>query len=636
MTATGQTAATSALLEQLREKARLLRIHSIRMTTAAGSGHPTSCLSAAELVAATFFYAMKMDPANPTSLASDRFVLSKGHAAPILYAALAEKGVFPVSRLMTLRQFSSELEGHPTPRVPGVDAATGSLGQGLSVGAGLAIGARVGKSSARVYVLTGDGELAEGNIWEAAAFAGHYGLDNLVVLADINALGQSQPTMYKHDMEVYRRKFEAQGWAAEVIDGHDLAAVVGALDHARATRGRPFAIIARTDKGHGVSFVSGKEGWHGKAFSPEQMEKALAELGPIPPVQKDPGKSYERKPLPVPPEDFPAAAAPEYKLGESVATREAFGVGLKNLAQVNPKVYAIDGDVENSTFVETLQKAFPDRVIEGYIAEQNMVSVGVGMAAQGLVPYVATFACFLSRAYDQVRMAGISRSSIKLCGSHCGISIGEDGPSQMALEDLAIFRAIPGATDLIPERRRFRGTLDRGDGPAGGDLLLANVTAEDRGALRQGRKISGAGSEGVAPERERPGHSDWRGGDGIRSAEGMRPAQVARYRHSRARSLFDQTSGQRGAGRARSRHGRQTRHGRGSLSGRRFGRSCSYGAGGGWRGAKGGKASGRRSRAAFGKTGGVAGRLRHLGSQHCSSGGRYRRRDNRSGLIQAN
>ncbi len=221
MTATGQAAPTSALLEQLREKARLLRIHSLRMTTAAGSGHPTSCLSAAELMAATFFYAMKMDPANPTSLGSDRFVLSKGHAAPILYAALAEKGVFPVSRLMTLRQFSSELEGHPTPRVPGVDAATGSLGQGLSVGAGLAIGARVGKSSARVYVLTGDGELAEGNIWEAAAFAGHSGLDNLVVLADINALGQSQPTMYKHDMEVYRRKFEAQGWAAEVIDGHD-------------------------------------------------------------------------------------------------------------------------------------------------------------------------------------------------------------------------------------------------------------------------------------------------------------------------------------------------------------------------------------------------------------------------------
>jgi transketolase len=450
MTAPGQAAPASALLEQLREKARLLRIHSLRMTTAAGSGHPTSCLSAAELVAATFFYAMKMDPANPNSLGSDRFVLSKGHAAPILYAALAEAGVFPVSRLSTLRQFSSELEGHPTPRVPGVDAATGSLGQGLSVGAGLALGARAGKSSARVYVLSGDGELAEGNIWEAAEFAGFYGMDNLVALADINALGQSQHTMYEHNMEVYRRKFESQGWVAEVIDGHDIAAVVAALDHARATRGKPYAIIARTDKGHGISFLSGKDGWHGKALSPEQLEKALAELGPVPPVPKDDGRSYERKPLPMPPADFPAPAAPDYKVGQSVATREAFGVGLKNLAAVNPKVYAIDGDVKNSTFTETMQKAFPDRLVESFIAEQNMVSVGVGMAAQGLVPFISTFACFLSRAYDQVRMAGISRSSIKLCGSHCGVSIGEDGPSQMALEDLAIFRAIPGATVFYP------------------------------------------------------------------------------------------------------------------------------------------------------------------------------------------
>src|SRR5207253_7837808 len=237
MTAQPQGVLLSARLEKIRDKARLLRIHSLRATSAAGSGHPTSCLSAAELVAATFFHAMKFDPADPNSLSSDRFVLSKGHAAPVLYAALAEAGVFPVSRLLTLRQFGSELEGHPTPLVSGVDAATGSLGQGLSVGAGLALGARIRKSSARVYVLTGDGELAEGNIWEAAAFAGHNGLDNLVALADINALGQSQHTMYEHDVEVYRRKFEAQGWAAEVIDGHDLAAVVGALDHARATRG---------------------------------------------------------------------------------------------------------------------------------------------------------------------------------------------------------------------------------------------------------------------------------------------------------------------------------------------------------------------------------------------------------------
>ncbi len=436
-------------LERIREKARLLRIHSMRATTAAGSGHPTSCLSAAELVAATFFHAMKFDPASPNSLAGDRFVLSKGHAAPVLYAALAEAGVFPVSRLMTLRQFSSELEGHPTPLVPGVDAATGSLGQGLSVGAGLALGAKLQKTDARIYVLLGDGEMAEGNVWEAAAFAAHYQLDNLTALVDVNALGQSERTMYRHDTEVYRRKFEAQGWQAAVIDGHDLTVVLEALDRARATRGRPQAIIARTEKGHGVSFLADKEGWHGKALSKEELEKALAEMGTVPEVPPDEGRSYARKLLPAPP-DFSAPTAPDYKPGQMVATREAYGTALKKLAAVHPGLVALDGDVKNSTFAEILQKAYPDRLFQGYIAEQNLVGVGVGLAAQGQAPFLATFACFLSRAYDQVRMAAISRSNLKLCGSHCGVSIGEDGPSQMGLEDLAMLRAIPGATVFYP------------------------------------------------------------------------------------------------------------------------------------------------------------------------------------------
>jgi len=234
------------------------------------------------------------------------------------------------------------------------------------------------------------------------------------------------------------------------VEGHDIAAVVGALDHARATPGRPYAIIARTEKGHGVSFLANKEGWHGKALSPEQLEKALAEMGsPIPPIVKDDGRSYARKSLPLPP-GFPAPAPPQYKIGELVASREAYGTGLKNLAAVNPMVYAVDGDVKNSTFSDILEKAFPGEFIEGYIAEQNMVSLAVGLAAQGMVPFVDTFACFLSRAYDQVRMAAISRSNINLCGSHCGVSIGEDGPSQMALEDLAMFRAIPGAAVFYP------------------------------------------------------------------------------------------------------------------------------------------------------------------------------------------
>jgi transketolase len=449
MSASTQEAIAAAVVDQIREKARLLRIHSLRMTTAAGSGHPTSCLSAAELMAGIFFHAMKFNPKNPQDHSSDRFVLSKGHAAPILYAALAEAGVFPVSRLATLRQFSSELEGHPTPLCPGVDAATGSLGQGLSVGAGLALGARLEKSPGRVYVLLGDGELAEGNVWEAAGFAGYSKLSNLTAVADINALGQSQPTMYEHDMEIYRRKFEAQGWQAEVIDGHDPRAVLRALARAKGTPDRPQAILARTEKGHGVDFVAGKNGWHGKALNQAELERALKALGPLPAVPPDDGRSYARKPA-APPGDFPAPAPPDYPREKPVATREAYGHALRRLAAVNPRILALDGDVQNSTFAEIFGRAYPDRFFQGFIAEQNMVSTAVGLAARGFVPFVATFACFLARAFDQIRMAAISRSNIKLCGSHCGVSIGEDGPSQMGLEDLATLRAIPGSTVLYP------------------------------------------------------------------------------------------------------------------------------------------------------------------------------------------
>ncbi|MDE3108929.1 MAG: transketolase [Acidobacteriota bacterium] len=433
----------------MKEKARRLSILSMMSTTAAGSGHPTSCMSAAELMAGVFFYAMKFDPKQPNSNQGDRFVLSKGHAAPVLYSALAEAGVFPESRVMTLRQFSSELEGHPTPRIPGVDAATGSLGQGLSVGAGLAIGARLDKSPTRVYVLLGDGEMAEGQIWEAAEFAGHYQLDNLTVLADVNALGQSAPTMYQHDMDVYRRKFESNGFAAEVIDGHDVPAILAALDRAKATKGKPQAILARTVKGHGVDFLAGKEHWHGKPIPKDELSKAIAEIGPAIQLPPDPGKSYERASLPKPP-DFPAPAAPDYNPSKPVATREAFGAALKRIGAVNPHVVAASGDVKNSTFSEIFGDAFPDRFYQGYIAEQNLISLGVGLQARGKVPFLDTFACFLSRAYDNVRMAAISRANINLCGSHCGVSIGEDGPSQMALEDIAMFRAVHSSTVLYP------------------------------------------------------------------------------------------------------------------------------------------------------------------------------------------
>ncbi len=449
MSAPSSAGPSAATIELIKQKAKLLSIYSMMSTTAAGSGHPTSCMSAAQLVAGVFFYAMKFDPKNPNSNDGDRFVLSKGHAAPLLYSALAEAGVFPVSRVMTLREFSSELEGHPTPKIHGVDAATGSLGQGLSVGAGLAIGARMDKSPTRVYVLTGDGELAEGQIWEAAAFAAHYNLDNLTVICDINRLGQSEPTMYQHDMNRYRLKWESEGFDTQVIDGHDVAAVLAALDKAKATKGKPQAIIARTIKGHGFSQVADKLNWHGKPFSKEQLAAAIAELGGGPTVPPDPGKSYERKPLPTPP-DFPAPAAPDYAADAKVATREAYGFALKRVGAVNKQLVALSGDVKNSTFSETFQDAEPDHFWQGYIAEQNLVSVAVGLQARGKVPFADTFACFLSRAYDNVRMAAISRANINLCGSHCGVSIGEDGPSQMALEDIAMFRAIHGSGVFYP------------------------------------------------------------------------------------------------------------------------------------------------------------------------------------------
>src|SRR5271170_6707007 len=375
MSVTSPAGPSTSTVDAIKERARRLSILSMMATTAAGSGHPTSCMSAAQLMAGIFFYAMKFDPKSPNSPDGDRFVMSKCHAAPILYAALAEAGVFPDSRVMTLRQFSSELEGHPTPRIPGVDAATGSLGQGMSVASGLAIGARMDKSPTRVYVLLGDGEMAEGQVWEAAEFAGHYKLDNLTVLADVNALGQSEPTMYQHDMEIYRKKFEAEGWAAEVIDGHDVAAVLAALDRAKATKGQPQAIIARTIKGHGFSQVAGKLNWHGKPFSKEQLADAIKELGGAPVVvPPDPGKSYARTSLPQPP-DFPAPAAPDYPDGKPVATREAYGFALKRLGAVNPQIVAVSGDVKNSTFSEFFGDAYPDRFCQGYIAEQNMISL---------------------------------------------------------------------------------------------------------------------------------------------------------------------------------------------------------------------------------------------------------------------
>lgn len=441
-------------LEALAAMAQLLRRHCVEMTTLAGSGHPTTCLSAADLVAALFFHALRYDVPNPDNPLNDRFVLSKGHAAPLLYAVWAEAGAIPVERLKTLRRIDSELEGHPTPRFKWAEVATGSLGQGLSIAVGMALAGKMDNLPYRVYALLGDGEMAEGGVWEAIAFAAHYRLDNLIALVDVNRLGQSGPTMLQHDLQTYARRFDAFGWHPIPIDGHDFPQILRALDEAKLVKGKPTVILARTLKGKGISFLEDKEGWHGRPLPKADAEKALAELA-LTEEQIALARSLKVHPpdgnLPANPQSPPLdPQLPHYELGQQVATREAYGDGLVALGKVNPRIVALDGDVKNSTLSEKFLAAFPERFIECFIAEQNMIGVTVGLATRGKIPFASSFACFLMRAYDFIRMAGIGMANIKLCGSHAGVSIGEDGPSQMGLEDLAAMRAIPRSIVLYP------------------------------------------------------------------------------------------------------------------------------------------------------------------------------------------
>jgi transketolase len=435
--------------EKLQGIANQLRIHSIAATTAAGSGHPTSCCSIADIMAALFFGHMRYQPKDPHYFNNDRFILSKGHAAPILYAAWAEAGLFPVDELLKLRQFSNDLEGHPTPRLAFADVATGSLGQGLSVGVGMALCARLDKLDYRTYVMLGDGEIAEGSVWEAASLAGINKLNNLVAIVDVNRLGQSQATAFGHDIDVYKKRFSAFGWRTEEIDGHDMDEIVEVLA-AVGLGEKPLVILAKTMKGAGISFAQDKDGWHGKALSKDEAAQAIAELQPKAKTGLDvpiPAPSQ----LPPPNNAAPASYPPlSYKPGDVVATREAFGNALQRIAGADPRVVALDADTKNSTFADKLFKKFPDRFFECFIAEQNMVGMATGFATRGKVPFASTFACFLTRAFDQIRVAGISRANLKLAGSHVGVSIGEDGPSQMGLEDIAMMRTVAGSTVLYP------------------------------------------------------------------------------------------------------------------------------------------------------------------------------------------
>jgi transketolase len=429
------------------ELAAQLGIDSIRSTTEAGSGHPTSSLSAAHLVAVLFADHLRTDVDDPKSPANDRFVLSKGHAAPVLYAALKAIGAIDDRLMLSLRKFGSPIQGHPAPapELPWVEAATGSLGQGPAIGLGMALAMRLDESPARVWVLIGDSEAAEGSVWEAMEAASHHGVANLTCVLDLNRLGQRGPTMHGWDAHVFVERAEAFGWSALSIDGHDVAAIDQAY-RAATEDDRPTMIVARTEKGHGVSEVADRDGWHGKALPPELAERAIEELGGIRSITITPPK-----PEPWMPGGAGApAGAPAPTFTDPTATRKAFGETLAWLAGERPDVVVLDGEVGNSTYTEDVEAAAPERFFQMYIAEQTMIGAQTGMQALGKAAFSATFGAFLTRAYDQIRMAAIGRANLRLCGSHAGVSIGEDGPSQMALEDLAALRTIPGSTVVYP------------------------------------------------------------------------------------------------------------------------------------------------------------------------------------------
>jgi transketolase len=436
----------AARSEFRRELGQQLRVDSVRASAAAGSGHPTSSMSAADLLAVLIDGHLRLDPANLDDPSADHLIFSKGHASPLYYSVLKAARVIDDEELLTFRKLGSRLEGHPTPRIPPTDVATGSLGQGLPIAVGVAIaGARLDRLPYRVWCLCGDSEMAEGSMWEAIQHAGWEGLGNLVAIIDVNRLGQTRETMLGWDTDGYAERLRAFGWHAIVIDGHDVDAIEAAYAEAESTADRPIAVVARTLKGRGVKAVEDQPGRHGKPL--DDPEEAIAELG---------GERELSVQLTTPPGgtphrfEAPGGALPTWELGEEVATRKAYGEALAALGSIRGDVVALDGEVSNSTHSEDFRAAHEERYLEMFIAEQQMVAAAVGLQVRDWVPFASSFAAFFTRAYDFVRMAAISRASIRLCGSHAGVSIGEDGPSQMALEDLAAFRAVHGSTVLHP------------------------------------------------------------------------------------------------------------------------------------------------------------------------------------------
>jgi transketolase len=448
---------TQADLEQWRELGLQLRVDSIRSSSAAGSGHPTSSMSGADLMAVLMSKYLHYDFGTPENPNNDHLIFSKGHASPLLYAMYKAAGAIGDPEMLSFRRFGSRIEGHPTPVLPWVDVATGSLGQGLPIAVGVALaGKTLDRLPYRVWVLCGDSEMAEGSIWEAFEHAAFNKLDNLVAIIDVNRLGQTGPTMHEWDLESYSRRAKAFGWNAIEIDGHDPAAIDRAYAKAVETTGAPTVIVARTVKGSGVAAVANKNGFHGKPLA--DPDAAIAELGGIRDLHVDVPKPEGTKQ----PHRFSATGTlrlPRYELGDKEATRKAFGDALVALGAARGDVVAIDGEVGNSTYTEEFARAYGDRFFQSYIAEQQMMATAIGMQVRGWKPFAATFAAFLSRAYDFVRMAAVSRANLAIAGSHAGVSIGEDGPSQMALEDLASYRAIHGSTVLYPSDANQAATL---------------------------------------------------------------------------------------------------------------------------------------------------------------------------------
>ena len=435
-------------LDFVQELAQQLRVDGIRMSTAAGSGHPTSSMSAADLMAVLMARHLRYDFQDPQRATNDHLIFSKGHASPLLYAMFRAAGAISEEEMFTYRKLGSRLQGHPTPAIPWVDVATGSLGQGLPIAVGIALaGRKLDRLPYHVWVLCGDSELAEGSIWEAIDKAGFYGLANLAPIFDVNRLGQRGPTEYEWNTDLYRRRVEAFGCDALVVDGHDLHAIDEAFSRVREASERPTVVIARTIKGKGFSELENKDGWHGKALPKDMADRAIAELGGVRTLRVEVAPPQPGSPAIQ--EDGTSVSLPRYEKGAKVATRKAYGDALVALG-ARATVVALDGEVSNSTHADQFKQAYPERFFEMFIAEQQLVAAAVGLSVRRYVPFASTFAAFFSRAYDFIRMAAISRANLRLSGSHAGVEIGEDGPSQMALEDLAAMRAVQGSTVLYP------------------------------------------------------------------------------------------------------------------------------------------------------------------------------------------